>query len=379
MFIICSLYKKEKKDIDLIEVLIDSMSFNIIIIGLISTILLLFNNYDTTLMLLFLDICLILVFIKLNNKKINNRFKISKEGLILICFILLMIPFIYQRYEIVDMGQDPGVYPSKAIYIAKEGKLMVNMDIRERLSNNLQKIYDHDNLPNNNFLPATYMNEDKSKFYFQFYNVWPLMLATWGNVFGISKMYYIMVYLYFLIMTLLFYIFNKININIKYCFLGILLLGTSPLLIFMTKFPTTELFQLFLFIYCIYLLVKNNFYDSIKAGLVCIIFSLTHISIFMYLPLIALLIPYIYKTKNYVYFPFITISFLGYLFSLIYGIYISKQYFIDIYTACFQILFKDYALIWGLSIMIIFSIILMIYSIHCWKHLLKENCYEQNK
>jgi hypothetical protein len=339
-------FRRGGKRSDIYRVIIESLGAYCVLVCIISILLLLCNIYNP-LLALSLTAIIPFAFIK---KSENGGEKVQAYRSVLdyryvIVFIILMIPIVAARYDYVSMDADIGVYAVRAMQIQSERKLFSDNVIRSSLHGAIRDRYDADNLLSFNkttkggaYLPGTHLvpTED-SVFYFHAYPAWPVLLATWGAIFGITKQYYVMILLYALIISLLFLALQSVSSNSRFSIILTVLFGSSPLLVYFTKYGTSELFLLFLVLYAIHLIAEGRTLDMILAGLSLTLFCLTHVSAFAYAPLLFLAFYYfVSRQKASRYYLFLVISFLGFLLSIPYGYYVSRNYFRDVYVATFS-------------------------------------------
>jgi hypothetical protein len=344
-FFIYTFWSKNKEG-DVYRAIIAGISAYLVIVCIVSVSLLLCNFYDP-LLSLSLTIIALLPFVTVPD---DQRRNLSLNQLIsryryLIIFVLLMIPIIVGRYEYITMDGDNGVYAVRGIQIESERNLFSRDEIRSLLHGEIRDKYDADNLMYFNkttgggfYLPGTHLvTGEDSEFYFHAYPAWPVLLATWGSIFGITAQHYVMVLLYALIVSLMFFILTRFLKNSAYAIALTVLFGSSPLLVQFSKYGTAELFLLFLVLFAIHLMSQTRLLHMILAGLSITLFSWTHISSFAYAPLLLLAIYYFASEKRADrYYLFLGISFLGFLLSIPYGYYVSKVYFINVYKGTFH-------------------------------------------
>jgi len=362
LFMISLLINSKENNIRPLELLVRSISIYLLSVCLLSIIFLLVGHYNIFFIISALAAILIILLI-LRIKEWKHAFRFShatseiKLFPAILLFLVLMFPILKERMEFVDMTGDAGVYSISAIHYLKEGKLKDELELRNQLSEESRDIYDRDNLlwvdKSSNrgaFLPGTYFDpKHDSTYYFQFYPAWPLIMSFWAGIFGVNQLTGVMILLYYMILLLSFYLL--INLGLKQCYaaLGVLLLGSAPLLVYFTKYPTSELFLLFLFVLTLYMLSTRSTFGCVTAGLTVTLFCLAHISSFMYVPLLFLALVFGYKLKDRSLLIFSAIGFAGFLISIPYGWKVSLSYFIDIYTSNFSAIFGDrYAMSLGL-------------------------------
>lgn len=259
----------------------------------------------------------------------------------ILLFSLMMGPVVIERYEFLVLKGDAGVYSVSAIHLAARGQLVDTLPVRDLLSPDLRRIYDRDNLlaydPSTRrgyYFPGTYLTDGSQTTYdYQFYPTWPLLLAGWGSIFGLAKMHFVLVFLYVQCVWLFDFILRALRPPRLLHTAGLVLFGSSPLLVHFSKYPTSEVFLLFLFLLTVHLLLTGDAGAAILAGLAVTVFCLTHISAFMYMPLLGLLLVGAWGGARRPLGCFLLIAFLGWAFSFPYGYRVSEQYLRDIFSA----------------------------------------------
>jgi hypothetical protein len=274
---------------------------------------------------------------------------IDKKSILCIAiFIIFMIPLISGRYEILEPSSDAGVYTNRGLQILNERKLVPNIEVRNELDNKQRGIFDKDNMyyinykkGSGGFLMGTHLISLKdSSFNFHAYPGWPILMALWGSIVGYEGMLNVMVLLYILVVFLFFLILSIYVKDTLYSIMITIMFGSTPLLVYFSKYTTSELFLLFLALYAFFLVSRNNLIDSATAGLSVTLFSFSHVSNFAYTPLLLLLNILLFSWKDarrsFNASVFIATSLLGCMLSIPYGIIVSRNYFFDIYKGLFS-------------------------------------------
>lgn len=347
-----------KKNLELFELFAVSLSLFLVDSCLISVILLLLKSFTPVLALSLssaLPLLIIIATLRDNPANILKNPIVSKDSLIIALFLMLLLPFVYQHYEFIEQNGDAGAYSVSAMSILKSGRLFVDLDVRSNLSDEKKALFDTDNLLfrksvsfAGSYYPGTYLTQASDKFYFQFYPAWPVMMSLWGGIFGIENQHFVMVILYMSLVFLFYYMLKHFYPHVFLAMAITMVFGSSPLLIHFTKYPTSELFLLFLVIFVCYNLSKNSLYHAVCAGAGALLYLLSHVSGFVYLPLIFLVLPFAYLEKNGNLLLFGIIAFVGFMLSIPYGYYVSKQYFVDIYRDNFELLFRHNSFKYGM-------------------------------
>lgn len=348
----------------------------LILFCLLSTGLLLLGIFDSLLAMSLstaFSLWCFCMFWGMGAEKIKTFQLINREILLVASFVIIMLPFVADRYEFIELTGDAGVYSVSAIHIAREGKLVAKIDVRDKLSTSLRETFDKNNylwidqsLKRGSYVPGTYLVPGKeSEYYYQFYPVWPVVMAGWGDIFGTKNEHYVMVILYISSLIFFYYILRNLGVDELYSMMSLILFGSSPLLIYFSKYPTSEIFLLFLILFIPYLLFQRNIFASIFSGFALTLFCLSHISAYMYTPLLLLLIPYAYKSKSIHMTIFLIISWMGFLCSIPYGYIVSRQYFIEVYSITFSALgFENYT--FAVLAVISLAIIGLAFSAYCY-------------
>ncbi len=347
-----------KNKIELFELLVASLSLYLVELCLISVLLLLLSSFTPVLALSLSSsflLLIIIVTVRDNPADILKNPVVSKDSLIIVLFFILLLPIVYQRYEYIEQNGDAGVYSVSAMNILKSGRLFVDLDVRANLSDEKKALFDSDNLLfkkradfAGSYYPGTFLDQASDKFYFQSYPAWPVMMSLWGGIFGVENQHFVMVILYMSLVFLFYYTLKHFYPHVFLAMTITIVFGSSPVLIHFTKYPLSELFLLFLVIFVCYNLSKNSLYHAVCAGAGALLYLLSHISGFVYLPLIFLVLPFAYLEKNGNLLLFGIIAFVGFMLSIPYGYYVSKQYFVDIYRDNFELLFRHNSFKYGM-------------------------------
>jgi hypothetical protein len=182
-----------------------------------------------------------------------------------------------------------------------------------------------------------------------------------------------MVVLYALIVPLLYFVLQSLSSNSRLSTLLTILFGSSPLLVYFTKYGTSELLLLFLVLLTINLLAESHCFNMLFAGLSVTLFCLIHVSSFVYTPLLFLAVYFFMNSKQAErYYIFLIISFIGFLVSIPYGYYVSRNYFIDVYVSVFS------SLKLGVALVVFIGIIGLAMSIYgCLVYRKKDNTADE--
>jgi hypothetical protein len=279
---------------------------------------------------------------------------------LLMILLLFAFPFVEQRYEYFELTGDAGVYSTAAMHFLTEGRLQGTLPVPAELPEELQRNYIRDNYfwrdpvtGKGNLLPGVYADPSREwGFYFQFYPAWPLLMADWAAIVGIPSQHSVMLPLYFLSLALLHLILHDLGVRILPTISICTLFAFSPVLVYFSKYPTSELFLLFLMLLTFYwMMLPTRKEHAVYGGLSFSLFCLSHISSFIYLPIVLVsVVATSFKTSEKIpLFGLVALS--GFLSSIPYGFYVSRQYFVDIYSENFAF-FGTHAVLYGVSLVL---------------------------
>jgi hypothetical protein len=270
-------------------------------------------------------VCLIILTLK--NKKITFQFKF-KEYLIPIILSLIMLPFISDSFGFFGMGQDQGVYQTKAIDLL-HGTTELQKDFEEYTS--LESVE----------LKEVYSAEIKSKLagfdkydsrkptlseenqlsdvsgIFHGIPTFPAFLALSAKIFGLAQMHLIQALFWILTMFVIFFIAENLKLKKGVTFTILLTYSLSPIVLWLVKSSLTEMFLTLIIVMYMYFLTDKREESKILSAIPILIFSLFHVTIFTMIPLFIMLyyILYFYtKDKKYLYASSISVIsfFIGY-------------------------------------------------------------------
>ncbi len=211
--------------------------------------------------------------------------------------VLLFLPLAWPNLEPMRMVGDAGVYSTRAVHHLLEGGLTARLPIRDRLRGELLAIFDRDNLRQSSeaaadprvgaYLPGTYVSAaDRSRFSFQFLPGWPMTLALWAGHFGLPLLFGVQPWLYGLSIGLFALVAQEHARGIGPPLAAALLLASSPLLLFFSRYPTSELLLLFAFLFVLRFAGDRSWRGPVLGSAGVVLLALSHSSIFLYTPLL---------------------------------------------------------------------------------------------
>ena len=274
--------------------------------------------------------------------KLGRRWKtvVITQGLqgysFVLCMAVLAVILSAVKYEFYGMGQDEGVYQTKAIEIMYHtSKNQMDFEEYYNLTEEADKQLYREMIPQ--FIGfytsptfPTFTPEDKLGDVSGYYHgipTFPAMLALFGTCFGLSNMSQFQTV--FFVCSLLLLFLGCSNLKLRPCTTNLLLFlyTISPAVLWVSKSALTEPFLGVLLIWFFYLATSQKVTDRHLLFIPILVFSIYHITCYTLMPmfLCIFVVKYVYtKEKEYlVQGGLSTISFLaGYVVACI----IAPQY-----------------------------------------------------
>lgn len=228
--------------------------------------------------------------------------KVSFDGKaywIPLVIMLVSLPFTWNKFELYSMGQDQGTYQVKALALLAydthnymEMEEFNKLDTPEEKQKYLDFVYDQNNL----YLPRVIEETvtDASQFdrivgTIHGLPTYSALLALWGAMFGYANMIGVQTILYCCLIFLSFFVAE--NMKLK-CTTGAwitLLTAFSPIVIWCSKSSLTELGLAVIFTVFLYILTGKREYAWL-AWIPLAAFAFFHISIYIFMPVLIILL-----------------------------------------------------------------------------------------
>jgi hypothetical protein len=267
----------------------------------------------------------------------------------LVVVVLIGLLFRLPPYAYILGGQDQGIYMNAAMELARTGSLLPVDPVMDRISDPaILETYRHSNYIGD-YLPGIYSTPEGLRF--QFYHLFPVWLALFGDGFGPQLAVYGLTFLSLVSLLFFYRLAQLITGSASAGLLAGVLLATNPLHAFFSKFPVTEVPTLAFSLMSFSLLLSywrtphseggRRLIWLSAAAMTCLFF--TRISGFMYMPFVAAIsiIGALYdtnmsRTRGLV--AWTAVVFAGYAASIAYGLKWSSSYSNDIYRLSFGML-----------------------------------------
>lgn len=225
-----------------------------------------------------------------------NRIKTSlntinwniKSEIIALLIIVTLLVFVQLKSSSIVPGYDAGVYGSRAISLmAGDSKLYDTVSEYSMLSEeNALATISLQKASIGLYIDNQALADGTLNFQFHASPIWPALMALSGTVLGIENISAVLGLLLALSCLFMFYIIEKATSSPYPKYVGLLIFGFSPLILYLAKISLSELLLTLLVIFVIYCMqnisLSYSFLGAIAAG----IWGYVHISLFAYMPLI---------------------------------------------------------------------------------------------
>jgi hypothetical protein len=276
---------------------------------------------------------------------------ITRSETTVLVILLAVAPVSLPRMEPLAMTGDAGVYTNRAIHHLQTRGFQGLVPARDRIGGDLRRVFDKDNLeqvfrrnhgPSGTggwYLPGTYLKDpDRSKFCFQFLPGWPMLMAQWAGLFGLSRMYYSVFFVFSLAVLFFGFVLEDARLSLMPLASTVALFASSPLLLYFSKYTTSEMFLLFLFLLVICCLAERTGIAAVLAGAALLTMVVSHVSTFLYAPLALLPALEAFRSRDRRLALFAGSAFGLLLASIPLGMHFSPYYFRDVYALSFRAL-----------------------------------------
>jgi hypothetical protein len=265
---------------------------------------------------------------------------ITRLELITLLILVGVMPVAQPRMEPLRLVDDGEVYTHAAIHHLFEGSLVGTIPARDQLKGNVLTAFDRDNVlhmgaQSGIYLPGTYVFR-RSDFVFQGFPGWPMLMAQWAGLFGLPLLFHSVLFAFSLAVLLFGFLLQEMGLRPLVFGVAVGLFASSPLLLFFSKYTTSEAFLLLLFLFVIYFLSAGGVHGAALAVAGVLLIVVTHISTLLYSPLVLLVVLEAYRSRSRVLSVFSVGAFAALLAGLPLGLVFSPLYVQDIYRGIFK-------------------------------------------
>ena len=169
---------------------------------------------------------------------------LSPDARLIVLLLFVSLFFRLPAFNYVLGGQDEGVYVNISHYIERTGGIKVSDGPLERLQGSeYLGTYLADNRQGGIYLPGVYLNggPDGAALQFQFYDLFPIWMALFIGIFGGLSGIYALTLFAAVAVVFMYRLALAITGAQRAAFIAGLMLAVSPLHVFFSKFPATEI------------------------------------------------------------------------------------------------------------------------------------------
>ena len=270
-----------------------------------------FTVFKSTFSCLLFEIALLLILFLFGHVRNFNYLLDVKKLIAPIIIIIISLPFVINKFEFFGMGQDQGVYQTKAINLIYQ-KAKRQQDFKEyhdiknkKESSNFGYLVQTRLVGFDRFDSGkpTLSKKDRLSSISGIYHgipTFPALLALWGKIFGLTGMASIQTIFFIIAIFLLYYV----SINLEFYYynnvLCLLLFAFSPIVIWASKSSLTEIFICdIILLYLLYMTESDDIKINWLSWIPIAYFSFYHVSCFAFMPIFILIFWFfIIKSKN---------------------------------------------------------------------------------
>ncbi len=270
--------------------------------------------------------------------------RMSPEAVWFLAIAAAYLCFADQRSEYLRMGADAGVYCNYAKNLIEHGG--GRFDYRP--------LIEHDDKPDL-MQSIGYFHIEDSQYHYQFFPGWPSLLALGMSIFGPSRYTYVMPVIGVLAIYWLFRLLRRWLAG-RQLIAATLCLALNPLLIYFSRYTTSELFLFLVTSFTLYAFTSGPERLRRMALLAVAAAAVSHISLFLYVPLLLAFGAFAAITgsrRHHGHFLAISAIFLAHLAI---GYWFSPRYYVAIFRKYrhfgLDVDFFYYPLLIGLAVLI---------------------------
>lgn len=265
-----------------------------------------------------------------NKKKLvaqHIQISFDKREIWIVLIIILLIPIIMKKSEDIRTSSDMGMYFEKAVVLLGEDTGAVKtLDEMYAISENV----DVGVLELQSQLYGIYVRgavEEKIIYDYHSLPTWVTAMALCGEIFGLEHCAQALTILYIIALLCAYFCCENIARSVYGKYIATAVFALSPVIVYVSKATLTEIaFVAVLFSGCMWLSEKNT---TIKllSFLYFALLGYVHISMYMYMPLLVIILMYLFINKKEKVYGYINIlTTVLYMLSILYCHDISYMY-----------------------------------------------------
>lgn len=261
----------------------------------------------------------------------------KKEGLIFVVICAIALPFSIKNFGYFGMGQDEGVYQTKAIelmegnaeriYTFEEYDMLETEEQKQEYYDVIKSLSGYNLLDTQPFLCDEFNSYNEVSGIFHGIPTYPAILALFGKMFGLSHMQDCQTLFFVLFLMMLYYLLENFKIKFGMEIVAVLIMGLSPQIIWVSKSALTEMFLAVILTSYMLLLTEREQHMKKYSCLPIIVYAFYHVTIYTIMPMFVVIYWIVYMiTKEQKYICVCCVSLLGYALGFIFMLYISPAY-----------------------------------------------------
>lgn len=323
--ILASIYR----DKNILSILILSFSSFVILYIIDAAILFYIDQFSVnrTCTMIVVETVIICLILFLCGKRPAIHYSIIDAAIPGIIF-LVMLPVVFGKFGFYGMGQDQGVYQTKAIALIEGYNQNVYELSETREMNEVQKNeYVYGISEQYGFYTNPY-NDEVITGVFHGINTYPAVLAWWGIMFGYSNMTGVNTMLFLCGIVLLYGAARILSVSRIGAGVVSFLYAVSPIVLWVNKSTLSEAVTNIIFLFYLYFLLdRKNKKMVVLSSFAVAAFAVFHVSIYVIMPLFTIVYVVMYLLDgNKMYLVANIISAIGYKLGYIMMLHIAEGY-----------------------------------------------------
>ena len=301
---------------DYIKCFVMGLSFFFCEYVVLSGILFVFDAFyiSRTLWILLVVNLILLVLIRRKHPFHVEPLQFKKHSIFLIVFVLL-IPIYLSGNGFFGMGQDQGVYQTKALFLMKDKtakQIYYDSELELLDSEEDKKAFVDDvfRYPGDDRYDTRFwFNTEEDKVndtagIFHGVQTFPALMAWSGTLFGVENMMLCQMFFLFLYLAVISFLCDEITSRLWVKVPALVMIGFSPIVLWVAKAALTEMFLALLFVLFFYFLQEGKGKKIWYTLIPLVTYSFYHVTIYTMMPLfVCIYLLYFLKSgeKRYLY------------------------------------------------------------------------------
>ena len=236
-------------------------------------------------------------FIKLKTKPLKALKFNRKECIFFVAIVLVVLLLSGEKFGFFGMGQDQGVYQTKAIeliYGNNTNELDIYYPLKtlneedfEYYRDEMGKLQGYYLIGQVNPAVPDFENGGETRLRGVYHGIstWPAILALFGEMFGVDHMQDCQTIFFICFLMLVFYIFENLKVKTIVEATSLAILATTSEMVWVSKSALTEMFLAVIIAAFIYLICHEKKNVRLFAWVPVAVFSFFHVSIYTMMPL----------------------------------------------------------------------------------------------